>query len=255
MSKKSRDRDWSPAPRICRHMQKVPKPVLFILHRHHLRFLVPMSNLKAESLQVLPDFKTPSRPRYGGSEETGFFLRLLYSGIRTVVIALAANVALVSVVGLATVFVTSSGAAVVFIGNAIFRTVDPSHYTDNTSALAIGAAGGWLSSLLGALITSGIPIAAIKADKNHERPWFISAFIHFLCAILAGATGGEILALYHVDVGGIDTLHAAFAGALGGAILAVPSVSISRYQTGLLSSIPAKFTTFIERQRLDKERL
>ncbi|KAF8803190.1 hypothetical protein BYT27DRAFT_6745655 [Phlegmacium glaucopus] len=58
-------------------------------------------------------------------------------------------------------------------------------------------------------------------EEGRERvPWYIRICASLLVSTLSGTIGCAVLLHNHVDLGGIDVLHATRAGALGGAILA-----------------------------------
>jgi len=143
---------------------------------------------------------------------------------------------------LAIFFLAANGGAVLLIGNGLLRTQYPLAYVDNISAVAIGAVGSWATSTVGTILTYCIP-----ADKEHGRPWYISACTTLFLSTLSGPVGRAILVYYRVDVSGIDALHATWAGALGGAIMALPLIPLSRRQIKMMSFTSDKVTRFIER--------
>ncbi|PPQ75705.1 hypothetical protein CVT24_002596 [Panaeolus cyanescens] len=85
----------------------------------------------------------------------------------------------------------------------------------------VGAIGGILANLI-------VP-ACIEFTNTPESPVTLPAIIYSLtlatlAGTLTGVIGCAILLSQHVDLGGLDTLHAARAGAVGGLVLESPVI-------------------------------
>ena len=100
------------------------------------------------------------------------------------------------------------------IGNAILRAAHLAHYTDNAMAAAIGATGSPVAVLIIGVFSQIVPTGE---DGNVWWPFGLLLYVGVMT--LSGTLGAAILRHNHVDLRGIDVLHATRAGALGGAIL------------------------------------
>ena len=111
-------------------------------------------------------------------------------------------------------------------GNGILRAAHFAHYTNNASAALIGVVGSLISVFILGLFRPCIP--KTRDEKGNEKiHWSIQACMCLLLSTLSGTIGSAVLLRGHVDLGGIDILHATRAGALGGAILGPGSVLIA----------------------------
>ncbi|KAF8803188.1 hypothetical protein BYT27DRAFT_7260495 [Phlegmacium glaucopus] len=103
------------------------------------------------------------------------------------------------------------------LGNSILRATHHAHYTSNAFAAYIGV--------------------TYNEQKEENVPWYFRICASLLFSTLSGTVGCAILLHNHVDLGGIDVLHATRAGALGGAILAPGLIFV----VPLVSSLTFKF--------------
>jgi len=110
-------------------------------------------------------------------------------------------------------------------GNGILRAAHLAHYTSNASAAYIGAVGSLISIFILALFTPFFP-KTYDEEGRETTPWYIRLCTYLLLCTLSGTIGCAVLLHNHVDLGGIDVLHATRAGALGGAILGPGSTII-----------------------------
>ncbi|PPQ87532.1 hypothetical protein CVT25_008534 [Psilocybe cyanescens] len=149
----------------------------------------------------------------------GLGLLLIY-GIPGVILV---SLGIVFFIGLPLALGAAYGAVGILIGNGILRAAHLEHYTNNASAAAIGATGAIIASMAVGLL---LQCLCIKTDEEHPAPWYISMSTTVVVHTLSGAIGTAILRRHHVDLGGIDVLHATRAGALGGAILGPGSIVI-----------------------------
>ena len=110
-------------------------------------------------------------------------------------------------------------------GNGILRAAHLAHYTNNASAALIGVVGSLISVFILWVFSPCIPKTRDE-NGNEKIHGFIQTCMWLLHSTLCGTIGSAVLR-GHVDLGGIDILHATRAGALGGAILGPGSVLIA----------------------------
>ncbi|KAF8803165.1 hypothetical protein BYT27DRAFT_6744839 [Phlegmacium glaucopus] len=134
-----------------------------------------------------------------------------------VVMVILTVVAILISVGLIFGVIASTGAITMLIGNSILRATHHAHYTSNASAAYIGAVGSLLVSSFIAALSLCIPNLK-KYTEGGLVHWLIQICLSVLVSTLSGTIGCTILLYNHVDLGGIDVLHATYAGAVGGAI-------------------------------------
>ncbi|KAH9474437.1 hypothetical protein JR316_0012896 [Psilocybe cubensis] len=146
----------------------------------------------------------------------GLGIALVYGIPAVIIICLG----IVVFVGLPFAFGAAYGAVAMLIGNGILRAAHLAHYTNNASAAAIGATGAVIAALALGLLLQFFQ----KPNEERPTPWYVTMCTTVVVHTLSGAIGTSILQRHHVDLGGIDVLHATRAGALGGAILGPGSI-------------------------------
>ncbi|KAF9011767.1 hypothetical protein BDQ17DRAFT_1405391 [Cyathus striatus] len=122
--------------------------------------------------------------------------------------ALCLPVIVTLIFALVTAVCVLDGVLSMLIGNAIFRDVHPSDYTDNRHASIIGAVGGCIASVAFSIIIPCLPILS-----------YVAPFISVGYGAAVGAIGSAVLDAADIDIGHIDVRNATKAGAVGGAIL------------------------------------
>ncbi|RXW16765.1 hypothetical protein EST38_g9087 [Candolleomyces aberdarensis] len=120
------------------------------------------------------------------------------------------------------------------IGNAVLRRAGHSGYVDDKTAAAVGATGGTLATLCFGIFSSIFSKPRFNALSFEEPPLPIQFVSSVVVGTLSGTFGSLILLRGHVDLHGLDVLHATRAGAVGGAIMTLAA----------LVAIPIVFATF-----------
>lgn len=108
------------------------------------------------------------------------------------------------------------------IGNGILRAAHLAHYTTNACAAQIGAVGGAIGTVCLGLATSCINPSNGDPNSEPRYPLWVSMIFTVVLGTISGPIGYSVLNDRHVDLKGIDVLHATRAGVLGGVILAGP---------------------------------
>ncbi|KAF8815645.1 hypothetical protein BYT27DRAFT_7333860 [Phlegmacium glaucopus] len=150
---------------------------------------------------------------------------LIWIGLRLAPVAILIVIGCVALLGFSFALTASTGAIALLTGNGILRAAHLAHYTSNASAAYIGAVGCLISTFILAIFTSFVPKTYNKEGKEIV-PWYVQLCTHLLLSTLSGTIGCAVLLHLHVDLGGIDVLHATRAGALGGAILGPGSIFV-----------------------------
>ncbi|KAF8809237.1 hypothetical protein BYT27DRAFT_7210234 [Phlegmacium glaucopus] len=132
---------------------------------------------------------------------------LIWIGLRVVPVAILIVIGCVALLGFSFALTASTGAIALLTGNGILRAAHLAHYTSNASAAYIGG--------------------TYNEEGKETVPWYIQLCMHLLLSTLSGTIGCAVLLHRHVDLGGIDVLHATRAGALGGAILGPGSIFVA----------------------------
>ncbi|CAA7262103.1 unnamed protein product [Cyclocybe aegerita] len=159
------------------------------------------------------------------------------------------------------------GALVMFVGNAILRAAPLDHYTTHELAAAIGATGSPFACIIVAIVLQCLPRQLTETDppryaryarrprlplwgdSDSEQdtnpagttvmPWYTAFLTTVVVNTLGAVIGCRILLLHHVDLKGMDTLHAARAGTLGGAVMGFGTVFAGPVIMDVLSIILA----------------
>jgi hypothetical protein len=111
-------------------------------------------------------------------------------------------------------------------GNGILRAAHLPGYTTNAVAASVGAVGAIVAIMI-------VSIAFSCVSNSEEQPWYISMAATVLSSTLTGVLGFKILQK-HIDMKGLDLIHATRAGALGGAILGPGAIIVIPLVLGVI---------------------
>ncbi|KAJ2915719.1 hypothetical protein MD484_g4685, partial [Candolleomyces efflorescens] len=136
---------------------------------------------------------------------------------------------------MALIFCSALGAILVVIGNAVLRRAGHSGYVDDKTAAAVGATGGTLATLCFGIFSFIFSKPRINGLSFEEPPVLIQLVSSVVIGTLSGTFGSLVLLHGHVDLHGLDVLHATRAGAVGGAIMTLAALVV----------IPIIFATFV----------
>ncbi|KAJ2933346.1 hypothetical protein H1R20_g3761, partial [Candolleomyces eurysporus] len=115
--------------------------------------------------------------------------------------------------GISYAFAAANGAIWMLAGNGILRAAHLPGYTTNSVAASVGAVGA-----IFAVMIVAVAISCLPCSNSEDQPWYIRIAGTVLSGTLAGVLGFKILEK-HIDMKGLDLVHATRAGALGGAII------------------------------------
>ncbi|KAJ2933326.1 hypothetical protein H1R20_g3759, partial [Candolleomyces eurysporus] len=121
-------------------------------------------------------------------------------------------------------------ALVWLVGNGILRAAHLPGYTSNAVAASVGAVGAIFAGMIVGTVLSCLP-----CSDSEDPPWYIKVVATVLTATLAGVLGFKILDK-HIDMKGLDLLHATRAGALGGTIMGPGAIIVLPLVIGLILS-------------------
>ncbi|CAA7262104.1 unnamed protein product [Cyclocybe aegerita] len=163
----------------------------------------------------------------------------------TIFVALAA----VLFFGLPFAIASAQGALVMFVGNAILRAAHLEHYTRAALAAAVGATGAPIAVIIIGIVLQCLPRQLTESsqpprqhiydeyagqNEQAQLPWYTTFCTTIVANTLSGTIGSAILLHNHVDLEGMDVLHATRAGATGGAVMAAAMIFVGPVITVVL---------------------
>ncbi|KAF6751066.1 hypothetical protein DFP72DRAFT_498158 [Ephemerocybe angulata] len=147
--------------------------------------------------------------------------RVLYIFCICVGVAVLASI----ILGLSFGLSAANGAIFMLIGNAILRAAHLPGYTGNPEAAAVGAVGGIFAVIcIGIVFSSCVPQTEMT-EQGPQHAWYFRMAATVLAGTVTGPIGCSIMRR-HMDLKGLDVLHATRAGAVGGAVMGVGNIVI-----------------------------